>query len=643
MYGNNQIQFPVDQFTVQPMRIDPLRPPVVFDIRCAPWLQPLVPWITGIFMDMVTVNAQGPITVHFYNRMAQNNWQNQEFAGEIANLADYIFLQAGPNQNPQVIPNYVQTYYGLRSKFEVQLAQGLRGYIAQQDMYVFDQAIAQFGQEIQRIVALRNGQTPPPPQQMMAPQQQYMPPPVQQQVAYQGMGQSTQYVAPQATAYQPPRASGGGGRDYGGGAPTVMAPPPQPQPVQRTMPPPVPQAPLAPQPVQAAPVGQPQVKAEDLRDPKTTPWNPPPLVSPMLFNPAKIKMMYVLDANGRTNSQPVKTNMDPINFDRHNIATLFGRVPMHMDVVKDNTQITTEIKQGALEALEESQEVDNDSMRIGEHFGLREIMSAASLDEAIRDLRTEMEAKIDRENPPMVFQAYAQIFTGIMGEKTEYELIDKLGDSSTYLELREKLNAASGTASPAIITDISLKLTNLMNDLLRHRMTIKRDEMEVEDFATDLEQLLTNLKKNYGDLGDRMYRAFTHDQAQRIAAMFSAPDLSKESGQALHNDLVSGRLTNSWEGREDLPAFTFYGPTVRITFLNVISHDLMIQTLEPDLASVITKTHSQVLYDLAVSLFEAKLDDLIIDRQYVVTKDGRVIEINKGELIDDTYMMHLVK
>lgn len=639
MYGNNQLQFPVDQFITQPMRIDPQRPPIVFEVQCAPWLKPLVPWITGIFMDMITAGAQGPISIHFFNRMAQNNWNNSEFATEIANLADYIFLQAGPNQDPRAIPNYVQAYYGLRSKFEVQLAPGLRGYIAQQDQYMFDQAIAQFGGEVQRIVQLRQGGQVPPPQAPMMSPQSYLPP--QPAPTYQGMGQG--YAPPQAQAYQPQRTVGGGGRDYGGGAPTPMASP-QAQAPTRTMPPPVPQAPApAPQPTQAAAPGQPHVKLEDLRDPETTPWNPPPLVSPMLFNPAKIKMMYIVDANGCTNSQPVKTNMDPINFDRHNIASLFGRVPVNMDVVKDNTQITTEIKQGALEALEESQEVDDRSMRIEEHFGLREIMSAASLDEAIRDLRTEMEAKIDRENRPMVFQAYAQLFTGIMGEKTEYELIDKLRDSSSYLELREKLNAASGTASPALITDVSLKLTHLMNDLLRNRMTILPTEMEVEDFANDLEQLLHNLKKNYGDNGDRMYRAFTKDQAQRIQAMFDSPDMSKESGQDLHNDLVSGRLTNSWEGREDLPAFTFYGPTVRITFLNVISHDLMIQTLVPELASIITKTHSNVLYDLAVSLFEAKLDGLLIDRQYVVTKDDRVLEIIKGELIDDTYLMHLVK
>jgi hypothetical protein len=376
-------------------------------------------------------------------------------------------------------------------------------------------------------------------------------------------------------------------------------------------------------------------------------WNPVPTISPILYNPVKVKLMYSLDATGHTASHFVKTNMDPINYDRHNITTLFGRVPPNMPVLKDNATVVAEIKEAASQALDETREVDDEHERIHETMGLRNVIATFSLAEAILDARSEMEAKIDRDNPPMVFQAYAQIYTPIMGKKSEYELISKLGDSSSYVELREKLVAASATASPALITDISLKLTNLMNEILRHRLSILRtpngtEDLEVEDFVTDLDDLFSVLKNNFGEHGDRLYRAFIKDQQKRIQAMFNAPDMDTESGQALHNSLMEGRLTSSWDGREDKPAYTFFGPPVRLTFLNALSHDLLIQGTK-GIGNVITKMHCGVLHDLAASLFEVDPEGLPADRQYVVSLDGRIMEITQGLFVEGTYLLTLVK
>jgi hypothetical protein len=640
MYNPNQLQFPPDQFLVAPMPIDPQRPPIMFDIRCAPWLQNYVPWITGIMMDMITREAQGPVSIHFYNRMSQGNWNNPEFAGEVANCADFIYIQAGANQAPQEIPRYIQMYLALRSKFEVQLTPALRGFIAQPDQPLFDQAINQFRQIIDQILQIRGGGAPAAQQMRPAPQVGGYPAPVGA-APYGSMAPAVggYQAQPQAGAYVPPGSrQSGGGRDYGSPAPAFQPPPqaPQAQP-QRA---PVAQAPVtAPTAAAPAPTGP---RLEDLVDPDKVKWNPVPTMSPMLYNPVKVKMMYTLDPEGHTNTQLVITNMDPINYDRHNIDTLFGRVPANMPVQKDNAPIVVELKEAVNQALEESQEVDDEKERVYETLGLRNVIATFSLEEAILDARTEMEAKVDRDNRPMVFQAYAQIYTPIMGDKTEYELIRKLGESNSYLELREKLVAAGGTASPALLTDISLKLTNLMNEILRTRLSIPAENLEVEDFATDLDALFDALKKTFGENGDRIYRAFIKDQQKRIQAMFNAPNLDEESGRDLHASLLEGRLTGSWDDRKDTPAFTFFGPNVRITFINVLSHDLLIQGMR-GLGNVITKQHSGVLYDLAVSLFQIDTGDLVIDRQYVVSLDGRVMEITQGLFVEPSYLLSLVK
>jgi hypothetical protein len=638
-----QTQYRTDAPQTPMVQIDVNRPPVAFDIRCAPWIHQYLPWLTGIMIDIITRNAQGPVSMHFYNNMSKNSWANNEFGQEVANCADFVFLKAQGQQNPDLIARLAPTYVKLRTDFEVALFPALRSYIAPQDIYTFDQAAQMFDGEIKAIVNLRNGVSQnmaPAPAPMAGgypPPVQYAPPgaPMPAQQGYQTPG----YGAPVGQ----PRNSGTG-RDYGtGGQPPAPIQPPAPvaPPQQmRPMPPSAPVPPAAPQAAQ-----QPQGSVS-LVDPEDTKWNPDSgTPHPMLYNPVRVKMMYAI-VDGKTKPQPAKTNMDPINYDRHNIATLFNKPLEGQKVVTDNAEIIHQIKDGARDAAEEARNVDEEGQRQEEAMGLRNVLSAYNLDSAITDLRTEMLAKIDRKNPPMVFQTYAQIFTPIIGEKSEYDLIHKLGDSSSYIELREKIRAAAATASPALLTDITLKLTKLMNDILTDRLSIlpvSQDPVngiEVDDFVADLDALLDVLKKRGAD--DRLYRAFINGQGARIKAMFSAPVITDEAGRELHDSLTSGMLTESWEGREDLPQFTFYGPTVGITFLNVVSHDLLIDGML-GVSNVVTKQHSAVLYDLVASLFDPDINDQGADRKLIVTVDGRILEVFEGTLIPETYLLKLVK
>lgn len=640
-----QQMYPTDRPMTPQVQIDVNRPPVNFDVHCAPWIKPYLPYLTGIMIDIITRNAAGPVSMHFYNHMSYNNWANNELGQEVANCADFIFLNAGGQQDPNLIARIVPDYVEMRTKFEVALFPQLRNYINPQDLYAFDQTAQVFGGEIQKITNLRNNVQPgasmPPPPRGYQPPAQYAPP--GSPIPAQG------YQAPPPAAaqgYQAPRPAAAG-RDYGTGtAPAATQPVHQPQPAQQYQAPVTPQAPVGnptPQPAQAtAPAGELLVDSDDVI------WNPlPDMPHPMLYNPVRAKMAYAISQGNKTTPRAVRTNMDPINYDRHNIATLFGRPPENMHVVKDNGEITDQIKSAAHDALEESQNTDEEFERVEETMGLRKILSAFSLSTAIIDARTEMLARIDRKNPPMVFQSYAQIFNVLVGDKSEYDLIHKFGDSSSYIELREKIVGAAGTASPELITVVTQRLTQLMNEILTDRLSIlplSQDPVngvEVEDFLEDIAPLLELLKKR-GDNGERLYKAFTHDQGKRIRAMFQAPKMNEESGVALHEDLTSGNLTKIWEGREDPPQYTFFGPNVRITLLNVISHDLQISGL-PYVGNVISKQNSAVLYNLAESLFQVDDEHLLPDRQLVVTKDGRILEIFEGALVPGTYLLKLFK
>jgi hypothetical protein len=640
-----QTPFRTDGPQTPMVAIDVNRPPVAFEIRCAPWIQQYLPYLTGVMMDMITRQAQGPVSMHFYNRMAQNNWANNDFGQEVANCADFIFLRAQGSQDPNIIPRLAEAYISLRTKFEATIVQPLRQFIAQQDQYMFDQAAQQFQGEITAIANLRNGVA-----QHQAPQQQQQPgnypPPVQ--YAPPGSPAPAQGYAQQNYAAPPQARSSVTGRDYGTG--TASAAPQMPPAMAQ----PAPVAPQparpAPQPTQPQPAGAPVL---NMADPDDVQWNPAPdTPHPMLYNPVRVKMMYTI-VDGKTKPQPTKTTMDPINYDRHNINTMFNKPLEGQPVVKDNAEIAQQIKNAAHDAVEETNNVDEGGERIEETMGLRNVLSAFSLDTAILDLRTEMLAKIDRKNPPMIFQGYTQVFTALVGDKSEYDLIHKFADSSSFIELREKIRAAAATASPQLLTDVTLKLTQLMNDILRDRLSIQSVDkdpvggIEVESFIDDLDALF-DILKNRGE-NERMYKAFIKDQGRRIKAMFDAPVLAEEAGRQLHDDLTSGMLTKGWEDpndptkyRDDLPEFTFYGPTVRITFLNVVSHDLLIAGML-GVGNIVTKQHSAILYDLAVSLFDVETNGIVADRQLVITKDGRILEMFEGTLIPETYLMKLVK
>src|SRR5206468_6585109 len=116
-------------------------------------------------------------------------------------------------------------------------------------------------------------------------------------------------------------------------------------------------------------------------------------------------------------------------------------------------------------------------------------------------------------------------------------------------------------------------------NILHTRLSILPEEATVEDFANDLEVLYTSLKNWQGGTDERLYNAFIKEQAIRIKAMFQAPDVATEAGKELHDTLTEDVLTASWNDRDDAPKFTFYGPVVRLSLIDVLSHDLQLAGL----------------------------------------------------------------
>lgn len=381
------------------------------------------------------------------------------------------------------------------------------------------------------------------------------------------------------------------------------------------------------------------MSTEQLVEANTTKWKPSAeMPYPIAYNPVTTKMFYRIE-NGKTIPVPAKNEINMIDYDRHNIVTLFGHVPDNLPVVKDNGELTRDLAQAVRAASEESDNVDQQGERVEEAMGLRAILTSSSLETAIQDVRTEMLLKIDRKNPPMVFQAYAQIYTPIIGEATEYDLLRKFADSSSYIELREKIRSAGATASPELLTEVILRLTELMNTILHKQLSILPSEVTVDDFVQDLDDLLGLLKNAYGE---NVQKAFLKDQSVRIKELFGFPDVTTDGGKELQAALTENALTAGWDEREDKPAFTFFGPTVRLSILNILSHDMLLSGLS-NVGNILTKQQHPALFDLAHQVFTADNNGQQVGRQLVITKDGRILELFEANLVKGGYLVSLVK
>lgn len=648
MYNNQQTAFPVDRPLLQPVQYDPNRPPFVPNIRVAQDLMPYLPYITGLMMDVITKGIQGPVSMHFYNHMVQGNpqnmqfnpWVNEDFVKEVNNCADFIYLKIATLGNVdigQAIIRLAPAYISLRSIYEVKLYGALWGYIDAMDQPGIQQQHYQFEQEMAQITALRNGgpiggTAVPVGAPMMSGRAPAYPQPVGPQMGGYPQAMGAPMAAPMNTGYPvggAPMAgrTAGAGRDYGTTAPTPVAP----QPVAAA-----PQQVQTAQPVQTAAPAQTE---PTLVEAANTTWKPSEQMPyPIAYNPVTTKMYYQIE-NGKTIPVPAKSNIDMINYDRHNITSLFGHVPDNLPVVKDNGEITRNLVKAVQDASEEAGNTDAQNERVQETMGLKAIVTTSSLETAIQDVRTEMLLKIDRANPPMIFQGYAQVYTPIIGEESEYDFLRKLADSSSYIELREKIRAAGSTASPELLTEVILRCTELMNTLLHKQLSIMPSELTVDDFVQDLDPLLNLLKSNYGE---KVQKAFLTNQNMRIKQLFDFPDTSTEAGKSVHDALVENALSSHWDEREDRPAFTFFGPVVRLTYLNVLSHDLLLAGISK-VGNILTKQQLPALFDLAHQVFTADDNGLLVARQLVITKDGRIVELHEALLVQGGYLVSLVK
>lgn len=611
-------------------RIDPFRPPYVPRVTVSRDLQDDLEYIAGLVAEIVSERADGPLSMHLYNRLADNDWRNGAFEREVKNAADFIYmnLPTGRFDPQRIFPRMVEDYITLRTFYEADLERDLWNEIDRRDQGAIERGIGEFTDVIRDIDQATRDRGRDD----------------RRDDRDRGRGRDDRDRG-RREDYQPRnRGSGGGGRSYGngqqdddrrGGGGTRSYGNDN-NDNRREEERPRDEAPRGKQPETKGTTMAAANNETQLVDADKLKWQPDlEFPYPVAWNPITHALKYHL-RNGRTLPQTVKNEaINMIDYERHNVQTLFGRPPAGMPVLRDNSTQMEALQVAAMDSVKEAKDVDESGVRKYNTLAAKAVLTATSLTTGIHEAHSEMLAVVDINNPPMVYQSELEIVTPFFGTKSENAILAKWADSGSYIELREKMRNAGDSVSPALMTEVSMRMTALMNHRLYKCLSILPENIMVDDFVTDLDDLLKWLVDNRSQ---HFQDVFLTDQNKCIRSVIGYISTEDESSKRIHDALTDNMFSDSW-GDRPKPEVTYLAHYVRLHFIDILSHDLQIQII-PKIGNVIAPSTFPALAVIARSVEESPLN---LRHDLLVTSDGRILELTKAGLIKDTYLVSLFK
>lgn len=627
--------------------LNPLSPPFIPQIQTDPQLQQYISLISAVAAAEIQQRAQSnPLRMFMFNRYAINNFANQDFSSLIGNICDYVFLMLYLRR---VYPNIdVAIQDAIPKVLEMMCAVAMQEYPGLQAFVDQNTTNAAFGmiQQFQAIGAevgnyKRSGQWPGGVQTVaptMVPMHQYTTQPLQ------GGGWQTQ-GGWQGT--QQARASGNTGlfRSGPNSATPGVTETPQRRFTDRWS---VPNdrhevAAPAQQEILRQPYEprKPTMNTQatdvttllDSNEPQLTPihdatWSPRPNYSIWYlpaYNPVTHELMIQTQADGQQ-TPVLKTRTKPMmEYDRHKLKTVFGAAPAALDLSHTQEALQRITKGVRILSGEEQAPATNEdgspykpSVYVNPKWMAETSYASAWLSVGLERLQLK-----ETDGNPDIYRRYVQIAEPIVGMRDETDVLRNYGSASTFVELREKLNATINEVSPALWGAIERKLTATVNRILSRHMSIPK--LQITSFVTDLDDLLTYLDKQYGD---EIKTAFLRHQRQHIRNTFVI--LGEDADGRKTADVLSEGLIDPSEYEEGKPPkITYLTSEISLTYLNCRSFELELD-LASDVASALTPDFTPVLYGVIDTLFKEDGHNGNVERHLLRTNDGRVLEATKG-------------
>ena len=623
-FSHNQLQFQTGSYNVVPN--------IALDPHLQQFAQMLQPMSQVLIEEIQNKCRANPLRTFLFNQMANNGFQNAEFASLVKSAIEYFayLVRRGQIQNPQ---------------------QGV--YKAAQEMVMFIAAnnarnyppLRQFEDpnKIQFVLNQFDGIT----QDMMRERQQGMYPGIQQQFSGGGApGGFNQFGGggnmnmggtnfQQATSVTNQRSFGGGGgslfttgggdavpsfgnesavmdRNYGGGVEAAA----------------VSAAAASSHMVQEAIVGKLEESDTSTNlEEAARRWKP---VEGCLYRPAYEPSHSKLVASRKgdkffyTVRELGENEMDE---ERHRLTPLFGT---NNSLITDRLK-APEVSKALAEAVSDAKTAASgvdatidtysrirlDVMPI--ELGYDSVWVSGIVDK-IRRQRQRGE-----DTPINITQWDSRIAKAVIIESEEQADLIRRFSKMDSTQLLMNIANKKDVLSPSVLAVIDERLTAAVNDAVRTNMSISG--LNIDSFIDDWNDLINIISNKYGKL---------------VAANFVAKDeeiirnalnlLPKECG-----DDVTNGIYDTLDG-ETYP-ISYFVETVSFTALDFFSSELDLDFV-PGTSALLSKVNTRVWYDLADQIYREFSDTCT--RHLIRTCDGKTLEIKKGWLAENAYIINLV-
>lgn len=353
-----------------------------------------------------------------------------------------------------------------------------------------------------------------------------------------------------------------------------------------------------------------------------------------VYNPSERTLWFRKNPDGSVSPYfvPVEKNVD---YDRHNIQTVFGPVPRVITL-----DDTAEVFQEVGKALK-SMGAENESLAKHD-FDSEEPVPVTPHIHPSRYIDLSLDTVwfnalmdrigVDDGKTPYLYRALAQVAEPTISGKDETEYVRDLASAKTFIELREKMKGSADEVTKELWMVCHRKATAMINRLVRNNLSLPG--LSIESFVDDIEDLLNIIERKYGIM---VREALEKRQKENIRAAFNLFDETIASGMT--NDMIGDRkLPDGFT-----PHVTYLASDVSLTVIDCMATELGVQ-LPVDFAGALTKDGSPMMYNLAVELFSSLKDQPgKFERHYIRTLDHRTLELTEGYLGEGFYMLSLVE
>lgn len=686
MYTPSPLQFDPQRITQPLVHIDINNPPFVPNYQCEDYLWQFRPYIAGLLMIEIQGGASrqppSPLRIYAFNQFAVNNWQNEDFVGLFGKACDYVAMAMygrefhSPDEAAtQLMPRLVTMVVAENTQFFPDLQRYINQeawHAVQQNLQMWQRTKMALEQYRMRQPVFGYGQQAPrpyaqPQQQGMDPRMMYRQQTTSQLAAAAGGGVAV-IPEPGQSSYLDPRLASAAQSSIPSGTENeytrMMAREQRQQPAQQQYAADPLKQPFSPRTPREEPAMQATQEIEKFQVPvfddgsilvpeeisthtwvptETQPYRP-------AYHPSTQARFHRVMPDGVVFIEvQEKVNMD---FEQHNLPnSIFGkqREGVEYDVLRANEGFArgaTEFADRMKWTIQAQQLGDTDEGRLSKERADAEGVSVVIVeDDWLCDVSevglmvltgvSRAQKAADMEKAPDVFRRYGFVSEPIICAEDQTDLLRRLADSRTWLELAGKIEDAAKDHDLGFVEAVSRRSIIALNRVLALNMSIPPDMLQLGadfDVAT-IQELELALSNDYSTV---FVSAYKNHQRNHIQAMFqSIPDADVE--KSLREAYVDP--TKFPEGKA--PWLGLLTSCYSFTTLDMYAHDLDLE-IDPDTGSLLTEENSGDVYRVMSDLFGRLPKDRTFAKHLFQTNDGVLLEVVQGDIGQDAYLLSKV-